>query len=317
MERYFNNVINLVDDELILLILILLSAMLLVFAIGYVLLANRQTTLKKRIREVAKESESLRVSQNQRSTKGGTLESLAPVIATSSGKESESIRIKLMHAGYHDASALTAFYIIKIVTFTLGVLVAATLYFYTPDIDKLYLYMALSVGVGLLLPNIVLERIGNKRKSRIKSAIPDALDLLVVCTESGLGLNASIKKVADEVMISHPEFADELDTVCSKISAGVEMSDAFADLVERTGVRDIQGLVSTLTHAAKIGGSVAQTLREFNEDYRDKRNQEVEEVAAKIPTKMIFPLLLFIWPCFFIVAIGPSIINLMESMGNR
>ena len=316
MDKYLNSTLDIINDrEFVVLVLILLSVSMLVMAVGYMLLSNRQTTLKRRIREVTKESEVIRNINTLQARKAGTLESLAPMIATSNGKESESIRVKLMHAGYHDASSLTVFYICKFFSLALGILIAVVLYFYTPDIDKLYTYMAVSVGIGLLLPNFILERLVSKRKSRIKASIPDALDLLVVCTESGLGLNASIKRVADEVMISHPEFADELDTVCSKINAGVEMSDAFSDLVERTGVKDIQGLVSTLTHAAKIGGSVAQTLREFNEDYRDKRNQEVEEIAAKIPTKMIFPLLLFIWPCFFIVAIGPSLLNLMESMG--
>lgn len=116
--------------------------------------------------------------------------------------------------------------------------------------------------------------------------------------------------------MSHPEFADELDTVCVKFSAGVELESAFEELVRRTGVDEITGLVKMLAHAAKIGGSLSQTLREYTEDYRDKRNQEIEELAAKIPTKMIFPLLLFIWPCFFIVAIGPSILNIIDMLSS-
>ncbi|MEZ8103455.1 type II secretion system F family protein, partial [Vibrio bivalvicida] len=191
-----------------------------------------------------------------------------------------------------------------------------SLYFFFPDFGQLNLAMIGSVGVGLYVPNITLNYLVNKRQSRIRGGVPDALDLLVVCTESGLGFSAALRRVADELTISHPDFADELDTVCAKIKAGVEMSDAFNELVERTGLKEIAGLVTMLSHASRIGGSLSQTLREYTEDFRDKRNQEVEEIAAKIPTKMIFPLLLFIWPCFFIVAIGPSMLSLTTSLGN-
>lgn len=138
------------------------------------------------------------------------------------------------------------------------------------------------------------------------------LDLLVVCTESGLGLNAALMRVSKELGMSHPDLADELDTVCLKIKAGYDMSEAFQGFVERTGVEELAGLISMLSHAARIGGSLSQTLRDYTEDFRDRRTQEVEEIAAKIPTKMIFPLLVCIWPCFFIVVIGPALINLMD-----
>ncbi len=176
--------------------------------------------------------------------------------------------------------------------------------------------MLVCLGIGMFIPNVGLSHMIKKRQSKVRGGVPDALDLLVVCTESGLGFNAALRRVADELMISHPDFADELDTVCAKIKAGVDMSDAFADLVERTGVTEITGLVNMLAHASRIGGSIAQTLREYTEDFRDKRNQEVEEIAAKIPTKMIFPLLVFIWPCFFIVAIGPAMLTITSSFGN-
>ena len=245
-----------------------------------------------------------------------TLESLAPVMKPSNSKESESIRQKLMHAGYHDANALTVFYAFKGMTVAVGLGLAAGFYFLTPDMAMLNLVMVASVGGGLYVPNILLGHLVKKRQSRIRGGIPDALDLMVVCTESGLGFNSALRRVADEVAISHPDFADELDTVCVKINAGVEMSDAFNDLIERTGLIEIAGLVTMLAHASRIGGSLAQTLREYTDDYRDKRNQEVEEIAAKIPTKMIFPLLLFIWPCFFIVAIGPSMLLFTSTLGN-
>lgn len=187
-------------------------------------------------------------------------------------------------------------------------------FFFQPDLAHRDLLMIILVALGLFAPNFVLGRMVTKRQRRVRAGVPDALDLLVVCTESGLGFKAALRRVGDEMLISHPDFADELLTVCAKIKAGVEMSDAFQELIQRTGVTEIQGLVSMLAHASRIGGSLSKTLRDYTEDFRDKRNQEVEEIAAKIPTKMIFPLLMFIWPCFFIVAVGPAIIKLLDAL---
>ena len=153
----------------------------------------------------------------------------------------------------------------------------------------------------------------NKRQHLIRAGVADMLDLLVVCTESGLGFNASLRRVADELVISHTELADELDTVCVKIQAGKTMPEALRELVVRTGIEEISGLVSMLSHASRIGGSLVHSLREYTEDYRDKRHQAAEEKAAKIPVKMMFPMVMFIWPCFFIVAIGPALISLMDA----
>lgn len=139
------------------------------------------------------------------------------------------------------------------------------------------------------------------------------LDLLVVCTESGLGFNASLRRVANEMVISHPELAEELDTVCMKIQAGKSMPDSLREMIVRTGLEEFLGLVSMLSHASRVGGSLVDSLREYTEDYRDKRQQAAEEIAAKIPVKMMFPMVIFIWPCFFIVAIGPSLITLSEA----
>ena len=168
-------------------------------------------------------------------------------------------------------------------------------------------------GGGIPLPDIFLKRMVKKRQNRIRAGVADMLDLLVVCTESGLGFNASLRRVADEMVISHPELADELDTVCMKIQAGKSMPDSLREFVIRTGLDEFMGLVSMLSHASRVGGSLVDSLREYTEDYRDKRQQAAEEIAAKIPVKMMFPMVLFIWPCFFIVAIGPSLITLAEA----
>lgn len=301
------------DEQTALLALILVASVLVIFTL-FLLLLGSKSPLAKRLEDIRRSTN--REGPRKSRALDNTLESLAPIVQPSSGKERETIRSQLMHAGYHDANAITIYYSLKGLAFLCGLGMAASLYFFMPDMSNLNMAMIGAVAAGLYAPNIALKQLVNKRQSRIRGGVPDALDLLVVCTESGLGFNAALRRVADELMISHPDFADELDTVCAKIKAGVEMSDAFNDLVSRTGVKEIAGLVTMLAHASKIGGSLAQTLREYTEDFRDKRNQEVEEIAAKIPTKMIFPLLVFIWPCFFIVAVGPSFLFLSSTWGN-
>lgn len=302
-----------IDEQTVFLVFILIATVVIIFTL-FMLLLGSKSPITLKLEEIRKSTGSEKLKKSRRLD--NTLESLAPVMQPANSKESESIRSKLMHAGYHDASAITIFYAFKGISIIFGLAVAAFLFFFLPEVTQLNLLMIVSVAIGLYTPNIALNYMVDKRQSLIRGGVPDALDLLVVCTESGLGFGAALRRVADELMISHPDFADELDTVCAKIKAGVEMSDAFNELVERTGVKEIAGLVTMLSHASRIGGSLSQTLREYTEDFRDKRNQEVEEIAAKIPTKMIFPLLIFIWPCFFIVAIGPSMLSLTSTLGN-
>ncbi|MGR5285695.1 type II secretion system F family protein [Vibrio maritimus] len=286
---------------------VLLAVTLAVFTLGFVMFGVK-SGVERRVEYLAEPE-----AKRQRSRVRDTLESLSPLYVPGNSKEKESIRHQLMHAGLHEKSALGNFYAIKIFSFVIGVVLAGSFYLTLGDFSQLNLIIALSVLGGLFLPNIVLDRMVKKRQRKIRAGVPDALDLLVVCTESGLGFMAAMKRVANETYIAHPEFADELETVCIKVKAGVELPQAFNELVIRTGLYELGGLVSMLSHASRIGGSLSGTLRDYTEDYRDKRNQAAEELAAKIPTKMMFPMVLFIWPCFFIVAVGPAILNIMKA----
>ncbi|WP_114788046.1 type II secretion system F family protein [Vibrio tetraodonis] len=301
------------DEQAVLLGVILLATILFVFTIS-LLFVGSKSPVRTKLEQMKNANSTNKLKKSRKFDH--TLESLAPMMQSSNTKESESIRHKLMHAGYHDANALTVFYALKSISLVLGLCIAAALYFLFPGMPMLNFAMITSTAIGLFAPNILLNQQVGARQKKIRGGIADTLDLLVVCTESGLGFNAALRRVADEINISHPDFADELDTVCVKINAGVEMSDAFEDLIDRTGLVEIVGLVTMLTHASRIGGSLSQTLRDYTEDYRDKRNQELEEVAAKIPTKMMFPLLIFIWPCFFIVAIGPAMLQFTSTLGS-
>jgi tight adherence protein C len=170
---------------------------------------------------------------------------------------------------------------------------------------------------GYLLPRFWLERAIKRRTLALRRGLPDALDLLVVCSEAGLGLGAAIQRVARDLEVSHPELADELHLFGLQTRAGMDNKAALRDLEERTGVDDIRGLVTTVLQSMRFGTSIATTLRLFAVELRDKRTQEAEEKAAKVSTKMLFPLIFCVFPSFFVVALGPPLLGAMAALAGR
>ncbi|MGY0614161.1 type II secretion system F family protein [Vibrio sp. FJH11] len=303
-----------ISTEVLFMLFVLVTTILFVMTIGYVVIGVN-SPVKRKLSEISTGEKTKHTSRNEKVM--NTLETLAPLSSAGSEKEQQTTRMVLMHAGFHQKNALSLFYSIKSLTTIIGVIVAVGLYMSLPQSNKLYTSMIICVFVGLFLPDFFLKKLAKKRQERIRLGVADMLDLLVVCTESGLGFNASLRRVADEMVISHPDLADELDTVCLKIQAGKSMPDSLKEMIIRTGLDEFMGLASMLSHASRMGGSLVDSLREYTEDYRDKRQQAAEEIAAKIPVKMMFPMVLFIWPCFFIVAIGPSIITLIEAFSKQ
>ena len=225
---------------------------------------------------------------------------------------------RLSYAGYRAPNAVQTFYGIKallVVSLPLLVLVGSR---WLPESSTLELifYGLAAAGLGLVLPGYVLNKIVDRRMTKLRRAFPDALDLLVVCVESGLGLAAAIQRVADELMVSHPELSTELALVNAEIRAGVDRTKALVNLADRTGLADIRGLVSLLVQTMRFGTGVADALRVYSEEFRDKRMQAAEEKAALIGTKLIFPLVLCLFPSFFIVAIGPAVMRLVAVFGS-
>ena len=228
--------------------------------------------------------------------------------------ERSRVTQKLVYAGHRGPNALQTFYAIKavlciglpIVTYVVAV------WFPRVSTDSLMIYALVAAGVGLLAPNIVLDRLVDSRIRKLRNAFPDALDLMVVCVEAGLGLTQSIQRVSDELFVNHPELATELALVNAEMRAGVDSVSALKNLADRTGLEDIRGLVSLLVQTLRFGTGIADSLRVYSEEFRDKRMQKAEEIAAKIGTKLIFPLILFMFPGFFVVAIGPAAIALID-----
>jgi tight adherence protein C len=239
---------------------------------------------------------------------------LVPYLMPKKDAERSAIRARLLQAGYGSEGAPVTFFAIKIVlalVFPALVFVAAMI-FPVLTLAKL-VWIALAASFfGLVLPNIVISHKIETRQREILNGFPDALDLIVACTEAGLGLNAAFQRVANELALSHAELAKELALVNSEMRAGVERVTALRNLGTRTGVEDIRGLVSLLAQSMRFGTSIADTLRIYAAELRDKRMQRAEEQAAMIGTKMIFPLVLCIFPSFFIVMVGPAVLAVLR-----
>ena len=165
---------------------------------------------------------------------------------------------------------------------------------------------------GYYLPDIWLRMKTSARKNKIFEGIPDALDLLVVCVETGMGLDAGINRVAKEIKLSNEVLSEEFNILNLEIRAGKSRQDALRNLAERTGIEDIHSLVTLLIQADKFGTSIAQSLRVFSDSFRTKRFQKAEEIAAKLPVKLMVPLIFFVFPSLFVVILGPAAIRIYQ-----
>ena len=181
---------------------------------------------------------------------------------------------------------------------------------------KLLFFAMLAAFIGLVLPNLVLNHLVKRRQKRLRDGFPDALDMLVVCVEAGLGLTAAIQRVAEELRFSHPELGAEFALVTAEMRAGVDRRWRSRGLAERTGLEDIRGLVSLLVQTLKFGTSIAETLRVYAEEFRDRRMQRAEEMAAKIGYEADLPLVVWLFPSFFVVAMGRQCCASRKSSGH-
>jgi tight adherence protein C len=225
--------------------------------------------------------------------------------APRSPKELGSLRLRLVQAGYRRDEALTIFFGIRV----LFALVLFAL-FSTSIVARPNLTLALGgLGVGYVLPGMVLARLAKRRAHRIRLSLADMLDLLVVSVEAGLGLDQALSRVGAELQFAYPELSDELKLINLELRAGKPRSEALRNLADRTGVDDLSSLVTMLIQTDKFGTSVAQSLRVYSETLRTKRRQRAEEAAAKTGVKMVFPLVFCIFPAIWVVTIGPAAIK--------
>jgi len=232
--------------------------------------------------------------------------SFVPVAA---GARATRAQIMMMRAGYRSSEASLAVQGMKVLTpVALITLVVATgVYRSNP-----FFVLLLAGVVGFMLPEMWLLWRIKKRQHRLRLALPDGLDLLVVCVEVGLGLDQAILRVAQELRIVHSELSEELQMVNLEMRVGKSRLDALRELARRTGLEELKALVAMLIQTERFGTSIAQSLRVYSDDLRTRRRQRAEEMSAKTTVKMVPPLVFFIFPALMVVILGPAVITLMR-----
>jgi tight adherence protein C len=218
-------------------------------------------------------------------------------------------QLPMVRAGYRSDSAMMAMQGIKILMPIAFVALVFTTGMYRLNVVFVPLLAAV---VGYLLPELWLMWRVQARQHRLRLGLPDALDMLVICVEAGLGLDQALMRVAQELRITHPQLSDELQLMNMEMRVGKTRLEAMRELARRTGVEDIKALVAMLIQTERFGTSIAQSLRVHSDDLRMKRRQRAEEMSAKTTVKMVPPLVFFIFPALMVVILGPAVITLMR-----
>ncbi len=296
-------------------ILLTFLAVFLLVASGGLLLSYRDALLRRLASVAAAPAESsenwLRSLIRTRSTASlaKAVDPFQKVLPRSSAEISVTQR-RLLLAGYRKDVHVDIFYGVKVlVPLTLLVLVTVTGVY---EYGAFFVY-ALAAGLGFLLPDYWLGWRISVRQFNIQLALPEALDLMVICIEAGLGLDQAVLRVSDELRISQPELTEEFNLLNLEQRAGRPRTEAWKNLAERTDLDSVRGLVAMLTQADHFGTSIANSLRIHSDVLRTERRQSAEEQAAKTTVKLVFPLVFFIFPSLFLVVLGPSMIKLLDS----
>jgi tight adherence protein C len=233
------------------------------------------------------------------------------------GWEKSELARQFMHAGLRDPNAPTLFFGMKAalaIALSLLVWIQQRWAAAPAESGQILFVMAVVAAIGYILPNVLLTQRIKDRQRELFEGFPDALDLLTVCVEAGLSLEAAIGRVAREIRLRSPVLADELELVSLEWRAGIGKERALRNLALRTGVEDVETLVATLVQSEKYGTSIGDALRTHSRTLRTKRQQRAEETAAKIAVKLSFPLIVFIFPSILIVVAGPAMIQIGKTL---
>jgi tight adherence protein C len=248
----------------------------------------------------------------------GALEKATPALAKplqpQNEKDVSKLKQKLAVAGFRSEGAATAYLGLKVIALTFGCIVGGGGLLYFGLGLQVVLRTAMFACGMFFLPDLLLYLIASKRKEGIFLGLPDALDLMVVCVEAGLGLDQAMRKVAEEMRKSYRVIAEEFGLCNLQLQMGRTRGEALQELGSRSGVEDLKQLASILIQADKFGSSIAQALRVQSQAMRTRRRQMAEEKAAKTAVKLIFPLVLFIFPGIFVVLVGPAGISMYREM---
>ena len=290
---------------ILLTIVVFLTIAVVVFAFAAATMAP-SSVLGSRLREIGWQRPQEQTKPAIRERIQQALDPLSRALPVSPTDVSKT-RAWLIQAGYRDAQHASIYRGLRILGAALGFL---SVFFFSGFSSPLLLLGAFAFG--FFVPRFLLKRMMKERQRRIRIALPDALDLTVICVEAGLPLDQAMMRVGDDLRYAHPDLSDEFHLFDLETRAGKPRVEALRNLAARTGVEDVRSLVGTLIQTDRFGTSVAQALRVHSDSLRTERRQRAEEQAAKTTVKMIIPLVLFVMPSLIFVTVGPAVIQLMR-----
>lgn len=224
-------------------------------------------------------------------------------------------RLRLIRSGYRHPQAPALYFGLRVICAFLLPLGTLLVMLVGKKIGPLHLVMLfLSSVVGFLIPTKLLDLKIKRRQEQLDRALPDVLDLLVICMEAGLALNAALNRVADEIRGVYKFFYEELQIVAAELRTGIPWDESFDNLAKRTDVQSVRSVVGLMIQSDRLGASIGQALRNHGDFIRVQRVLRAEEKAAKLPVKMLFPLILCIFPAIVIVVVGPGIIHIIDKL---
>jgi tight adherence protein C len=287
-----------------------IAAFLLMSSLG-ILIFYRQAALR-RLSQVVSRKADTQLLRSIAPMPGATIEKFVrpfQKVVPRSAEDVSTVQKRLTRAGYREKSYVNIFYSSKALSPALLCILATVSQIYT--CGPIFVY-ALALGLGFLAPDFWLSNRITARQSKLRLGLPEALDLIVICVEAGLSMDRATMRAAEELRISQPAIADELNLVYLEQRAGRPRVEAWKHLGDRTDVDTIRSLASIIIQADRFGTSIGKTLRTYSETVRTRRRQDAEELAAKTTVKLVFPLVLFIFPSLFVVTLGPSMIIMLE-----
>jgi len=295
-------------------LLVTLSVALLVFAVAGIAPARAYEVRRKLASFRIPGSRPVEEKADRRERVEALIEEMGEKVLPRGSDRSER-RARLVRAGYYSPGAVPLYYGARLLM-TIGF---ATVLFLIGSLRGLspalaILMAVVGAGIGWLLPQIFLSRKTRARQKDMQRALPDALDLMVTCVEAGLGLNQALVRVSDEIGYVSRVMGDEMRLVNLEIRAGTPRAEALRHLGERTGVADLRTLTAMLVQTDRFGTSIARALRVHSDTMRTKRRQRAEEAAAKTTIKLVFPLVLFIFPAMFVVILGPAMLHILKTL---
>jgi len=255
--------------------------------------------------------EEAKFADRQKERVRDTLANVGKMLPAVSTEKASRTQLLMIRAGYRSPEGLLAMRGVKLI-FPIAAL--AGVYLTGMYRANPFLVPVLALGLGYLLPDMWLTWRVKSRQHKLRRALPDALDLMVICVEAGLGLDQALMKVSQDMRISHPQLSEELQLVNMEMRIGKARIDALRELARRTGLDDIKALVAMLIQTERFGTSISQSLRVYSDDMRLKRRQRAEEMSAKTSVKMVPALVFFIFPALMVVILGPAIITLIRQL---